>query len=131
MGKILVVDDEVEVVRLLQSFLTAKGHEVETALNGAEAIARVKETKPDIVLLDIMMPGMGGIDTLKEIKKIDPRIGVIMVTAVVDEELGSRLIELGAYDYITKPINIEYLETCVLVKLIYVLDEKAGYPQDR
>lgn len=130
MGKILVVDDEVEVVRLLQSFLTAKGYEVETALNGAEAIAKVKERKPDIVLLDMMMPGMGGIDTLKEIKKIDLRIGVIMVTAVVDEELGRRVIELGAYDYITKPINIEYLETCVLVKLIYVLDEKAGYPQN-
>ncbi|MHB8772718.1 MAG: response regulator [Syntrophales bacterium] len=131
MGRILVVDDEIEVVRLLQSFLTSKGYEVDTALNGAEAIAKVGERAPDIVLLDIMMPGMGGIDTLKEIKKIDPDIAVIMVTAVVDEELGNRTLELGAYDYITKPINIEYLETCVMVKMIYVLDEKAGYPRNR
>lgn len=129
MGKILVVDDEAEVVRLLQDFLTSKGYEVATALNGLEALAKVREMKPDIVLLDIIMPGMGGIDTLKEIKKIDPTIAVIMVTAVVDEELANRAVKLGAFDYITKPINIDYLETCVMVKMIYVLDERAGYPQ--
>ncbi len=130
MGKILIVDDEIEVVRTLQDFLTAKNHEVRTALNGEEALAKVKEMKPDIVLLDIMMPGMGGIDTLKEIKKIDPCIAVIMITAVVDEVLGNRAIELGAYDYITKPINLDYLETCVMVKMIYVCDARAGYPQN-
>jgi DNA-binding NtrC family response regulator len=129
MGKILVVDDEAEVVRLLQDFLTSKGYEVATALNGLEALAKVREMKPDIVLLDIIMPGMGGIDTLKEIKKIDPTIAVIMVTAVVDEELANRAVKLGAFDYITKPINIDYLETCVMIKMIYVLDERAGYPQ--
>jgi len=129
MGKILVVDDEVEVVRLLKDFLTSKGYEVHTALNGAEAIALVKEVKPDIVLLDIIMPGIGGIDTLKEIKKIDPTTAVIMITAVIDEELANRAVKLGAFDYITKPINIDYLETCVMVKMIYVLDERAGFPQ--
>ncbi len=129
MGKILVVDDEIEVVRLLKDFLTSKDYEVYTAPNGAEALALVKEVKPDIVLLDIIMPGMGGIDTLKEIKKIDPTTAVIMVTAVIDEELAKRAVNLGAFDYITKPINIDYLETCVLVKMIYVLDERAGYPQ--
>ena len=129
MGKILVVDDEIEVVRLLKDFLTSKGYEVYMALNGAEAIALVKEVKPDIVLLDIIMPGMGGIDTLKEIKKIDPTTAVIMITAVIDEELANRAVKLGAFDYITKPINIDYLETCVMVKMIYVLDERAGYPQ--
>ena len=129
MGKILVVDDEIEVVRLLKDFLTSKGYEVYMALNGAEAIALVKEVKPDIVLLDIIMPGMGGIDTLKEIKKIDPTTAVIMITAVIDEELANRAVKLGAFDYITKPINIDYLETCVMVKMIYVLDERAGFPQ--
>ena len=129
MGKILVVDDEIEIVRLLKDFLTSKGYEVYTALNGAEALTVVKEAKPDIVLLDIIMPGMGGIDTLKEIKKIDPTTAVIMVTALIDEELANRAVKLGAFDYITKPINIDYLETCVMVKMIYVLDERAGYPQ--
>ena len=129
MGKILVVDDEIEVVRLLKDFLTSKDYEVYTALNGADALALVKEVKPDIVLLDIMMPGMGGIDTLKEIKKIDPTTAIIMVTAIIDEELANRAVKLGAFDYITKPINIGYLETCVMLKMIYVLDERAGYPQ--
>ena len=129
MGKILVVDDEIEIVRLLKDFLTSKGYEVYTALNGAEALTVVKEAKPDIVLLDIIMPGMGGIDTLKEIKKIDPTTAVIMVTALIDEELANRAVKLGAFDYIIKPINIDYLETCVMVKMIYVLDERAGYPQ--
>ena len=129
MGKILVVDDEIEIVRLLKDFLTSKGYEVYTALNGAEALTVVKEAKPDIVLLDIIMPGMGGIDTLKEIKKIDPTTAVIMVTALIDEELANRAVKLGAFDYITKPINIDYLETCVMVKMIYVIDERAGYPQ--
>jgi DNA-binding NtrC family response regulator len=121
MEKILVVDDEIQVVRLLQEFLTSKGYRVYTALNSAEALANVREMKPRIVLLDIMMPGMGGIDTLKEIKKIDPDIAVIMVTAVIDEELANRAVKLGAYDYITKPINIDYLETCVMVKMIQIL----------
>jgi len=129
MGKILVVDDEIEVVRVLKDFLTAKGYDVYTALNGARALELVNEVKPDIVLLDIIMPGMGGIDTLKEIKKIDPSTAVIMVTAVIDEELANRAVKLGAFDYITKPINIDYLETCVMVKMIYVLDERAGLSQ--
>jgi len=130
MKKILVVDDEVEVVRLLQEFLTFKGYQVYTALNGLEALEKVKEVAPHIVLLDIMMPGMGGIDTLKEIKKIDPNVAVIMVTAVIDEELANRAVTLGAFDYITKPINIDYLETCVLVKMIQILGERPPRPQE-
>jgi DNA-binding NtrC family response regulator len=121
MNKILVVDDEIHVVRLIQEFLTMKGYEVYTAADGTEAIQKVQELKPHIVLLDMIMPGIGGIDTLKEIKKIDPDIAVIMVTAVNDEELAKRAVQLGAYDYITKPINIDYLETCVLVKMIQIL----------
>jgi len=121
MNKILIVDDEIHVVRLIQEFLTMKGYEVYTAADGTEAIQKVQELKPHIVLLDMIMPGIGGIDTLKEIKKIDPDIAVIMVTAVNDEELAKRAVQLGAYDYITKPINIDYLETCVLVKMIHIL----------
>ena len=126
MEKILVVDDEIQVVRLLKEFLTSKGYEVDTALNGEEALTKVKSMNPDIVLLDIMMPGMGGIDTLKEIKKFAPNIAVIMVTAVIDEELANRAVKLGAFDYITKPIDIHYLETCVMVKMIQILGERSA-----
>ena len=117
MERILVVDDEAQIVRLLQKYFASKGYEVHTAGSGPEAIDRVIDVRPDVVLLDILMPGMGGLDALKEIKKIDPKIGVIMVTAVIDEELAKRALELGADDYITKPIDFDYLETCVMVKL--------------
>ncbi len=117
MARILVVDDEFEVRDILKKFLTAKGYEVDTAIDGETTIKKVKEFNPNVVLLDIMMPGMGGIETLKEIKKIDPSIGVIMVTAVIDEDLAKRALEIGAFEYITKPINLHYLENVVLVKM--------------
>jgi len=121
MERILVVDDEVEVCNTLKKFLASKGYEVYTALDGETAVSKTKEVRPHIVLLDIIMPGMGGIDTLKEIKKVDPTIGVIMVTAVTDEELAKRALELGAYEYITKPIDLNYLETVVMVKMVDLL----------
>jgi len=121
MERILVVDDEIHVVRLLRKYLASKAYEVYTAVNGLEAIEKVKEVKPHVVLLDIIMPGMGGIDTLKEIKKINPKIAVIMVTAVIDEELAKRALQLGADDYITKPLDLNYIETSVMVKMIQLL----------
>jgi len=121
MERILVVDDEIHIVRLLQKFLASKAYEVYTATDGLEAIRKVKDVMPHIVLLDIIMPGMGGIDTLKEITKINPRIVVIMVTAVIDEELAKRTIQLGANDYLTKPLDLNYTETCLKVKLIQLL----------
>ena len=121
MKKILVVDDEIAIRNLLKEFLNRKGYDVYTASDGRTAIAEVKEIRPHIVLLDIMMPGMGGMDTLKEIRKIDPRVGVIMVTAISDQELGKRAIALGACDYITKPLNFDYLETALMVKMMDLL----------
>jgi DNA-binding NtrC family response regulator len=117
MGRILVVDDEINVIRLLQKFLTSKDYDVCTAVDGRMAIEKVRELKPQIVLLDILMPGMSGVDTLKEIKKLEPDTVVIMVTAVSDEEIAKNSLRLGAFDYITKPINLDYLETCLLVKM--------------
>ena len=117
----MVVDDEIEVCKILKEFLSEKGYEVYTALDGPTALEKVRETKPHIVLLDIIMPGMGGIDVLKEIKKIDPTTGVIMITAVTDHELAKRTLELGAYDYITKPVDLDYLENVVMVMIVALL----------
>lgn len=121
MERILVVDDEIEVCNALKEFFDSKGYETHIALSGKTALSKVKEIKPHIVLLDIIMPGMGGVDVLKEIKKIDPTAEVIMVTAVADHELAKRTLELGAHDYITKPLNLDYLETVVITKIIYLL----------
>jgi DNA-binding NtrC family response regulator len=78
----------------------------------------VKEIKPQLVLLDIMMPGISGIETLKLIKKIDPNIPVIMVTGVSDEATAKSAIDLGAYDYVKKPIDFDYLNASILTKLL-------------
>jgi DNA-binding response OmpR family regulator len=120
-ARVLVVDDHVTVCSVLEEFLRSRGYDVYTALDGPTAIAKVKELRPHIVLLDIIMPGMGGIEVLKEIKRIDPSVGVIMLTGVGDDELGRRTLELGAYEYITKPINFNYLENALMVKTIDLL----------
>jgi DNA-binding response OmpR family regulator len=119
--RILVVDDEIEACRTLKDFMVFRGYEVQTAQNGKEAIDKVKSFKPHIVLLDIIMPGMGGIEALKEIKKMAPKTGVIMVSAVGDEETAKKTMELGAYDYILKPFDLNYLENVVIFKIVDVL----------
>ena len=120
MDKILIVDDEIEVCTVLEEFLALREFEVYSAQDGRSAIEKVKEVKPHIVLLDIIMPGMGGIEVLQEIRKIDPDIGVIMITAVADQNLGNNALKLGAHDFITKPVDLNYLETVVMVKIIHI-----------
>ena len=118
MARILVVDDEQEVCDMLKKFLTKKEHTVYTALDGEEALSIVKEERPHIVLLDIRMPKMNGIECLKCIKEIDKEVGVIMITAVKAEEIGKEAMKLRAFDYITKPLSLKYLEDCLMVKLL-------------
>jgi len=121
MATILVVDDEKEVTELLEEFLSDKGYTVYTAQNGRMAVEITKKIRPHIVLLDIMMPEMDGITTLKELKKIDPAIGVVMATAVKDEELAKSTMAMGAYDYVVKPFNLDYLENVLLTKMVDIL----------
>jgi len=118
MGRVLVVDDELEACNVLQEFLTLKGFEVRTALDGPMALKEVADFRPHIVLLDINMPGMDGVEVLEEIRKRDSSIGVIMVTVVSDHERAKRTLRLGAFDYITKPVDLDYLENVVMVKAI-------------
>jgi DNA-binding response OmpR family regulator len=112
-ARILVVDDEPDAVELLTEYLTMKGYTVITASNGEEALRKVKENRPHLVLLDIRMPKMDGIEVLKKVREIDNEVGIIMVTAVHEEEMGRRALELGAFDYITKPIDFRYLDRCL------------------
>ena len=117
MTRILVLDDEVETCDLLKRYLTKKGFQVYTAVSGEDAVNIVKEERPHIVLLDIRMPGMGGIEALKKIKEIDREIGVVMITAVKEEETAKEILKLGADDYITKPMDLKYLDNVLMVKI--------------
>lgn len=117
-GRILVVDDDSAVLSFLEHFLTKKMYQVFTAKSGPEAIEIVQKEPLHLVLLDIRMPMMNGIEVLKEIKKVNPKIGVIMITAVQEEEIAQEAMKLGADDYICKPFDIEYLENSVLAKIV-------------
>ena len=121
MEKILVVDDDVEICNALQEFLRLKEYAVETALDGPTAINKIEEFNPHIVLLDIIIPGIGGVDVLKKIRDINPQVGIIMITAVYDEEIAKLSIKLGAYDYLTKPLDLNHLEIVLMVKMIDIM----------
>ena len=114
--RILCVDDDQMALELMNAQLAPRGYEVFTASDGVAALHLMKEIRPDFALLDIMMQGMDGIETLAEILKIDPKVGVIMVTAVTDEKTARKAVKLGAFDYIVKPINFDYLEAGILAK---------------
>lgn len=118
MTKILVVDDEVKICELLRRFFGKKDYTVITSNNGMDAIEKVQNESPDIMLLDIRMPGMDGMEVLKCIREFNKKIGIIMVTAVMDEDIAKSAMKLGADEYITKPIDLEHLEMNVLVDLI-------------
>jgi CheY-like chemotaxis protein len=104
-GKILWVDDEIELLRPHVLFLKEKGYDVETATNGEDAIELVNEKRFDIVFLDEMMAGMGGLKTLSTIKNIRPELPIIMVTKSEDEGLMENAIGGKISDYLTKPVN--------------------------
>ena len=115
--KLLIVDDEVEICDFLKSFFEERNYEVKTASSGQAALAVVEQFKPYIVLLDIKMPGVDGIQVLGSIKKKYPRTKVIMVTALETRDKIEECLRLGADNYITKPLSLEYLENDVREKI--------------
>jgi len=124
MEKVLVVDDESHILRILKNYLKSEAYDVHTATNGIEAIEKVMEVNPRIVLLDIIMPVMDGMDALKKIKKIKPETAVFMITAVADEEISKRAMELGADGYFTKPIKIDAIGKNIRVKMLELLHDE-------
>ena len=121
MPRVLVVDDEPVAVELLHAFLADKGLEVLTASDGEEALRQVKEHRPHLILLDVRMPKLNGLEVLKRVREIDHEVGVIMVTAVNEEETGREALKLGAFDYITKPLDLPYLERALWLKIATML----------
>ena len=121
MPRVLVVDDEPAFVEMLTDFLTGKGYEVITASNGEETLQKLKEERPHLILLDVHMPGMNGLEVLQQVRQIDGEVGVIMVTAANDEETGRKALQMGAFDYIVKPVDFQYLERSLWVKITMML----------
>ena len=104
---VLIVDDEPSILQTLSGLLSDEGFEVSTAVNGYEALKVIDSESPDLVLLDIWMPGIDGIETLQEIKKSNPHIQVIIITGHGTIETAVRATKLGAFDLIEKPLSID------------------------
>jgi len=122
---ILVVDDEPEICDLVGEFLTRRGYGVKTAGGGEQALEAIRKELPNLVLLDIYMPGMNGVEVVRRLKSADllARLGVIMLTASQEEPLLQEALDLGAFDVLSKPVNLDELELAVAVKLALTAPE--------
>jgi DNA-binding NtrC family response regulator len=109
--KVLLVDDEFEFASALAERLQMRNYIVDTASNGLEAMALFHKSPPDVVILDLKIPGMNGIEILKSIKKFDPSIEVIILTGHGDIKSVEEGMKSGAFEYIMKPIDIGELTT--------------------
>ena len=121
---ILVVDDEMIVRQSLSNWLMEEGYSVETAENGKDAYIKIKKKKYDLILADIKMPEMDGIELLELGKKFDPELQFIVMTAYASVDTAVKAIKEGAFDYIVKPVDPENVSQVIKRSLKYKMLEK-------
>jgi two-component system NtrC family response regulator/two-component system nitrogen regulation response regulator GlnG len=110
------VDDEQDILDILHEHF-AKEFDVEIATDGMKALAIVRARRPDVIFLDINMPGINGVDVLKSVKEFDATIPVLMITANADNALAAEAIKRGAFSYVPKPFDLKYLNHLVAAAL--------------
>ena len=108
MQKILIIDDDARLVKNVETYLKDFGFHIDAALNGADGLNKVKSSQPDLVVLDLMMPGLDGLEVCREIRK-DSTVPIIMLTARGEESGVVAGLEVGADDYLTKPFSLREL----------------------
>ena len=108
-GRVLIVDDEADVRSTLQRYVTTQGCEARVAADGASALRLIRADPPDVVLLDIQMPGLSGLDALKAIQEAAPGVKVIMISGAASFELATETLAHGAFDFIPKPPDLKAL----------------------
>jgi signal transduction histidine kinase len=106
-ARVLVVDDEASVVDVFQEFLTTQGYEIAVASSGEEALRRIPDLKPDIILTDLNLPGVSGLEVMRLAKKADPEACVVVVTGYASASTAIDALRQGAYDYVTKPFDLD------------------------
>jgi DNA-binding response OmpR family regulator len=117
-GSILVVDDEPPIRDLLRKFLSARDYQVRVAADGQQALALVDQKSPDLIVLDVNMPGMNGVEVLKRLRAKNYAGGVIFLTSSQDETLLQEGLELGSVDILGKPVDLERLELTIQLACI-------------
>jgi DNA-binding response OmpR family regulator len=115
--RILVVDDDHATVDLIRQYFASAGYRVEFAHHGGDALTLIQHEPPDVVLLDITMPGMNGVEVLERIAALHAALPVIIVTARSDRALAAQARAMGAFEYITKPFEFSYLAHVVSAAL--------------
>ena len=124
-GRMLIVDDEAPVRDLLSDYFVERRFTVSTAADGQEALAAFARERPDVVLLDVRMPGLDGLAVLKRLREADPGVVVIMVTANEDLAIAREALSIGAFDYVAKPFDFEHLDRTVVTAILH-----SGRPPD-
>lgn len=115
--KILIIDDEYDFCEMMQDHLNLAGYHAFYSIDAQKGLELAKVERPDVVLLDILMPGISGLECLKLLKQEDPNVIVVIVSGMQDEAIAKTAIEQGAYDYLTKPFEMDYLESSILARL--------------
>jgi len=113
---LLVVDDEIEVVDVLREHFEAT-YDVDTAPDGKKALKLIRARRPDVILLDLQMPGLNGLEVMKRIQTLDPKPAVIVVTATEDTDVAAQAMSHGAFSYVPKPFDFQYLDHLVAIAL--------------
>ena len=118
-GRMLIVDDEAPVRDVLNDYFVERRFAVMTAANGQDALAAFARERPDVVLLDVRMPGLDGLAVLKRLREVDPGVAVIMVTANEDVTVARETLAIGAFDYVAKPFDFDHLDRTVVTAMIH------------
>jgi CheY-like chemotaxis protein len=116
--RILLVDDDAPARAMLAEYLMAhRGYEVVTAVTGEAALEILQGLRPDLVLLDVVMPGVGGLETLRRIKRLYPAVTVLMISASTDLTIARQALAQGAADYLVKPCDLDYLDAALTIHI--------------
>jgi CheY-like chemotaxis protein len=124
--RLLVVDDDDSVVNVLQEYFATAGYQVEFAQHGGDALTLIQHDPPDVVLLDIVMPGMNGVEVLQRILALHAALPVIILTARADPALAQQTRALGAFEYVTKPFEFSHLAQVVSAALSHRSEGAGG-----
>jgi DNA-binding response OmpR family regulator len=126
MDSILVVDDEPPICELLQRFLSLRGYRVRVANDGPQALASVEQEVPQLIVLDMNMPGMNGVEVLRKLRVKKYTGGVILLTTGQDDKLLEEALDLGSVDVMGKPVDLERLALAIQVGCILTEQQRGG-----
>jgi two-component system response regulator (stage 0 sporulation protein F) len=117
LARILVIDDDAAIIGMLSEYLTQNGYEMLSALNGGDGLMLLEIEPPDLVLLDIRMPGLGGLEVLRRIRMVRPDLPVIIISGLGDADAARQTLRRGAVDYLPKPFDLDHVLRAIAAAL--------------